>query len=104
MEKSQFDLIVNNLLTLKPKHDILKRQEAAIRNGRRAPEPQEDSLRLAPRDQFKTCEDCGLVVKNRHVEISVQGLSTDYPRWIRHCLACDEKITISPRKNMRKNK
>jgi hypothetical protein len=104
MDKEHFDQLVGQLLILQPRADILKRQQSAMKHGRTPPLPMEDSLRLTPRDRVKTCEDCGKDVINRCVEISVKCLTTPYPYWQRHCLACDHKEVIRPKKRFLLNK
>jgi hypothetical protein len=104
MNKEHFDQLVERLLMLQPRTEILKRQQSALRHGRTPPLAMEDSLRLVPRDRVNACEDCGVEVKNRCVEISVKGASTPYPYWQRHCLACDRKEVIKPKKKLLLNK
>ena len=104
MNKEHFDQLVERLLVLQPRTEILKRQQSAMRHGRTPPLAMEDSLRLVPRDQQKPCEDCGVEVLNRCVEISVKGATTPYPYWQRHCLACDRKEVIKPKKKPLLNK
>lgn len=54
----------------------------------------DESYRLAARAQTRPCEDCGLSVTGRVVEIYRSNIGTDNEHWRKNCQICRKKTPL----------